>query len=83
MKDKIKRAIDKHVFEVADKLCGLDDAADEITALMCYLEVRAFMNGIIYVNQSISAEEVVDCFVDTYQRELVVAAIEQIKNEQK
>lgn len=85
MRNKILESLDQITgyldFDIQCRISGKEYAADELTRLMCYREVRAFMKGIIYVNNSISSEEVIDCFIDTYEREQVIKAIEQVKNE--
>lgn len=81
MKDNILGIIIKHDAGVHEQDICPDQLANELTEFMCYREVRAFVNGIEFVNGAISAEEVLDCFVDTYGREQVVKAIVRVKNE--
>lgn len=72
MKDKIKNIIESSDFHI-------DGASDAICELMCYREVRAFCKG---RSQCLNVPNfLVAIFKDSYPKEDILKAIEQVKNE--
>lgn len=63
----------------AERWANHNKAADELTALMCYREVRAYCKG-----RSVFLKVpnlIVALFKDSYSKEDILKAVEQVKNE--
>jgi len=73
MKDEILKI-------VYDPKTGFNECADQLTALMCYREVRAFMNGRALM---VWCGPVIELLKDDYPKQLIMKAIEQVKKEMK
>lgn len=79
MKDKIQIIIDNNVCNAANYPDHVSPAADAMTALMCYREVRALTKGrsaFLHVPNFIIA-----ILKDDYQKDDILKAIEQVKKE--
>ncbi len=86
--DILKRYRDTwHTESTMPKRKTLESHADELTALMCYREVRAFIIGKSPEGLTqfplISVDTVLYHFIDDYPKETILKAIEQYKNERK
>lgn len=88
MRDKIKFILDHYLFVSGSgrSIAGKADAADHLTAFMCYREVRAFIDSY----ECMSGEDCVKTFADaydecrlylspSYQLDIILKAIEQVK----
>lgn len=97
MKDKINNIINSNISAALDAddqvwVYGIGESVDELTALMCYREVRRYLLtmdnvGLLHYNlKSIPESEyddIVEVFQGQYSKEQILSAIEQVKNEQK
>lgn len=75
MRDKIDGILKSHL----RSYWGIMPASDELTALMCYREVRAYCKG-----RSVFLKVpnlIVALFKDSYSKEDILKAVEQVKNE--
>lgn len=92
MKDKINRILTKHIHAESHSeinlhtVHGIIPATDELTALMCYREVRAYYQAYRDFDDNESDEsikqEILGTFSDDYPEEIILQAIKQVKNEQ-
>ena len=66
---------------------GVEYTVSELTALMCYREVRAYYQAYRDFDDNESDEsikqEILGTFSDDYPEETILQAIEQVKNELK
>lgn len=78
MRDEILRI-------VYDPKAGFNECADELTALMCYREVRAIFEylGHYYIKIPSVFNAVFNQLALEYPRPLVAASLEKYKNEQE
>lgn len=90
MKDKIKEIFDSELFVCMEKdICGLQRAADQLTALMCYHIVKAYYRAYADFHGELSWEsftaEVEGHYLEEFDGngELLRQAIEQVKKENK
>lgn len=88
MRDKIDGILKSHL----RSYWGIMPASDELTALMCYLEVRRWLltmdyAGLLHYNlKSIPESEyddIVEVFHSEYPTGMIIQAIEQVKIELK
>lgn len=93
MKDKINRILTKHIHAQCHAeinlhtVQGIIPATQELTALMCYREVRAALEGTGDVSYFISHNSFIywlkELLEPDYDEGIILQAIEQVKNEQK
>lgn len=88
MKDKINRILTKHIHAQCHAeinlhtVQGIISATDELTALMCYREVKAIIEWIGIDYLTTYEESIVESLNKSYHSDMIWEAIEQFKNEQ-
>lgn len=83
MKDKIEEILQEisieHLPNYQNELSGIQNATDQLTALMCYREVRAHCKGrSVFLTVP---NLIVALFKDSYSKEDILKAVEQCKKE--
>lgn len=76
MKDEILKI-------VYDPKTGFNETADQLTALMCYREVKAYLRAFGEPYRECELDQIAEWLQSDYLEPIILQAIEQVKKEMK